>query len=215
MCRSDTPTLAHTHAHAHRHKDGELCSDHCQAEACKHDNFCFFHMNTDALHVSTRRLATFQHGRDPTLHTPMHYGRFLFVCLFLHCISTLGCFHTYSKLNVSTADRQAQMRWPDELDGGCNEVWARCGVMPCGDATWVNGQQITDIDAAVQKTTTEYTAFQERTRQEKRRGEGGGQNHKLLSAWPQRVLLWSGCFRGLDLMSSWWGKAHHVWTFSH
>lgn len=69
-------------------------------------------MNTDALHVSTRRLTSFQHGRDPTLHTPMHYGRDFWGFLFLkkHCINTLGCFHTYSEVNVSTVDRQARMR---------------------------------------------------------------------------------------------------------
>lgn len=126
-----------------------------------------------------------------------------FFCLFFfkHCIKTFGCFHTYLKVNMSTVDRQARMRWPDELDGGCNEVWARCGVMPCGDATWVNGQQITDIDAAVQKTTTEYTAFQkERTRQGRSRKEERGDKTTscfLHGPWESSCEVVG--FRGLNL----------------
>lgn len=40
--------------------------DFCQARACNIRYFvCFFHMNTNALHVSTRRLAKFPTWKGP------------------------------------------------------------------------------------------------------------------------------------------------------
>lgn len=92
-CVYSSDTLAHIRVHWHTHiqRDRELCSDHCQAKACNMIRTFFFHMNTDALHVSTRRLTSFQHGIDPTVHTPMHYGsftlhkvHFCYMVVFIH-----------------------------------------------------------------------------------------------------------------------------------
>lgn len=61
VCHSDT----HTHTLARAHTDTKTGSCVLNTAKPKHANMItlgvFFHMNTDALHVSTRRLTSFQH----------------------------------------------------------------------------------------------------------------------------------------------------------
>lgn len=103
---------------------------------------------------------------------------------------------TDSKLNVTTVERQARMEWTwvtvDAMRCG-----VPCGVAVkwCGDATWVNDQQITDNDAAIQKQHN--TAFRKDRRHNRNKKR---QNHKLLSvsAPESPPLKW---FRG-------WGVRH-------
>lgn len=91
-------------------------------------------MNTDALHVSTRRLTSFQHGKDPTVHTSMHYGSF--TEQKLHFCYMVIFIHDSFKLNVTTVERQARMKWTWMMMDA-NEVWVPCGVMsPWCDVMW-------------------------------------------------------------------------------
>lgn len=77
-------------------------------------------------------------------------------------------------------------------DGGRDEVrgavWSHVAVKWCGDATWVNDQQITDNDAAIQKQHN--TAFRK-----DRRHNRNKKKDKITSCFlsrPQRVVFWSG-----------------------
>lgn len=88
-------------------------------------------MNTDALHVSTRRLTSFQHGKDPTVHTSMHYGSFTLHKLHFRYMAIF--IHDSFKLNVTTVERQARMKWTwvtmDAMRCGCHVELCRCDAM--------------------------------------------------------------------------------------
>lgn len=120
-----------THARTLTHTEGAMFRSR-PSQSMQHDKRVggFFHMNTDALHVSTRRLTSFQHGKDPTVHTSMHYGSFTlqnYTCV-------IKFIHDSFKLNVTTVNRQAWMRWTwvtmNAMRRGC--LVESC----CCDVTW-------------------------------------------------------------------------------
>lgn len=93
-------------------------------------------------------------------------------------------------------------------DGGRDEVrgavWSHVAVKWCGDATWVNDQQITDNDAAIQKQRN--TAFRKDRRRNKNKKKTKSQAAFCLS--PRESSFEVVCFR------DWVGGAEHGWHVS-
>lgn len=97
-------------------------------------------MNTDALHVSTRRLTSFQHGKRPySTHINALWQLFFF---FLHCIVTLFCYmvifiHDSVKLNVTTVEETSPNEVKHDVTMDAMRCGCLCGVMsPWRDAMW-------------------------------------------------------------------------------
>lgn len=103
-------------------------------------------------------------GKDPILHTMMHYGRYTFFIIFVLCFfkqkksTLLTDLHNWKSV-WPHCGRQARMRWAwammDAMRCRCCEEWT---------SGWRDDQQITDNDAEIQKSiSTEYSYLKDAT----------------------------------------------------
>lgn len=150
-------------------------------------------MNTDALHVSTRRLTSFQHGKDPTVHTSMHYGSFT-----LHKLHFCYMLHDSFKLNVTTVERQARMKWTwmmmDAMRCGCYAELCRCDVMWwCHVSKWSTNHWQQCGNTELNNNRIQLSK-RDKTQQEQKKKD---KTTSCFLSRPQRVLLWSGLLQRL------------------
>lgn len=95
-----------------------------------------------------------------------------------HCIFTIWVHGKYPYMTLSNlmwpqwrdkpAWREHEWRW---MRWAVGASWSCVAVTWRGDATWVNDHQITNNNAEIQKSTTEYS-FQKEIRRNKNKTEG-------------------------------------------
>lgn len=138
----------------------------------------------------------------------MHYGRGFFCFSFFlkkHCNKYTWLFsyllkreHEHS--GQTSPDEVARWAWW-RMQWGVGAMWSY--------AVWWRHVSVWSTNHWHRCSGTEndnriysFPEGEDATRTEQEGGEGG-QNHKLLSAWPLRVLLWSGWIQRLECGSGW------------
>lgn len=139
--RSDTLAHTHTHTyintHTHTQIDRELCSNHCKAKACNMiRTFFFFFFTWTQMHYMCQQIGSPFSSMGKTLqythqcimvlffYIALNYTFFFYMVIFIH---------DSFKLNVTTVERQARMKWAwmvmDAMRCGCYVESCRRDVM--------------------------------------------------------------------------------------